>query len=80
MSCAMAKELVERELAALAKRFRKASGKSRAQAARDMEVSQPSIFHAEERPHLSLLKLRQRMIETYSPYKLTGPFYRLERK
>ena len=70
----------EKNLAALAKRFRKQSGKTRAQAAREMEVSQTSIFQAEEMPEQALLKLRVRMIETYSPYKVTGPVFLLEKK
>lgn len=60
----------EDELAALAKSFRKQAGKKRAQAAREMGVSQTSIFHAEESPGQSFLKLRSRMIEAYSPYKV----------
>ena len=75
------KQLVsEKNLAALAKRFRKQSGKTRAQSAREMEVSQTSIFQAEEMPEQALLKLRVRMIETYSPYKVTGPVFLLEKK
>jgi len=61
---------VEDELAALAQHFRKEAGKKRAQAAREMGVSQTSIFHAEESPEMSLIKLRSRMIEAYSPYKV----------
>jgi DNA-binding XRE family transcriptional regulator len=67
--------LSEQDLAALAKRFRKAAGKSRAQAAREMRVSQPSIFHSEESPEQSLVKLRIRMIEAYSQFKVTGPCF-----
>lgn len=76
----MAEQFQESELAALAKRFRKAAGKTRAQAAREMKVSQPSLFHAEESPNESLIKLRKRMIEHYSPFKLNGPMYFLKRK
>lgn len=77
----MAKErwLRERDLAALAKRFRIQAKKSRAQAAREMNVSQTSIFHAEESPEQSLLRLRTRMIEAYSPFRVVGPVFRLER-
>lgn len=74
------KLLVERELTALAKGFRKKAGKSRAQAAREMRVSQTSIFNAEESPAQSLLKLRVRMIETYSPFRVAGPVFRLQGK
>ncbi len=76
----MKKPIQERELAALAQRFREAAGKTRADAARDMRVSQVSIFHAEESPEQSLAKLRIRMIEAYSPYRVTGPVYLLRRK
>ena len=76
----MKKPIRERELAALAQRFREAAGKTRADAARDMRVSQVSIFHAEENPAQSLAKLRVRMIEAYSPYRVTGPVYLLKRK
>jgi DNA-binding XRE family transcriptional regulator len=70
----------ERELVALAKRFRKQAGISRAQAARDMAVSQTSIFNAEETPEQGLTKLRTRMIEAYSPFKVIGPVFHLEKK
>ena len=70
----------ENDLARLAKRFRKQAGKTRAQAAREMGVSQTSIFQAEEKPEQGLLKLRMRMIEAYSPFKVTGPVFYLEKK
>ena len=70
----------ERDLSVHAKLFRRQAGKTRAQAARDMEVSQTSIFHAEESPELPLIKLRRRMIEAYSKFKVTGPKYFLEEK
>ena len=78
----MSKEqlLTENELAAIAKRFRIEAKKSRAQAARDMKVSQTSIHHAEESPQLSLLRLRIRLIEAYSPFEVVGPVFRLTRK
>ena len=72
--------LVEKDLIALAKRFRKQAGKTRAQAAREMGVAQTSIFNAEESPGQSLLKLRMRMIEAYSPFKVVGPVFHLEKK
>ena len=72
--------MLEKDLAKLAKRFRKQAGKTRAQAARDMDVSQTSIFQAEEMPKESLLKLRTHMIEAYSPFKVTGPVFYLEKK
>ena len=72
--------LAEKDLVALAKRFRKQAGKTRAQAARDMAVSQTSIFSAEETPEQGLTKLRVRMIETYSPFKVVGPVFHLKKK
>ena len=65
----------EDELAVLAKCFRKQAGKKRAEVAREMGVSQTSIFNAEESPGLSLLKLRMRMIEAYSPYKVESRIF-----
>jgi DNA-binding XRE family transcriptional regulator len=70
----------EKELAALAKSFRKKAGKSKADAARELGVAAPSIFNAEEQPEMSLTKLRIRLIETYSPYEVSGPVFMLTRK
>lgn len=70
----------ENDLAVQAKMFRRKAGVTRAQAARDMGVSQTSIFNAEESPEQGLLKLRVRMIEAYSEYKVRGPVYLLETK
>ena len=70
----------ENDLAVLAKTFRRQAHTTRAQAARDMKVSQTSIFNAEETPDQSLLKLRMRMIEAYSQFKVRGPVYLLEKK
>lgn len=70
----------ENDLSVVARQFRRQAGRTRAQAARDMKVSQTSIFHAEESPELGLVKLRMRMIEAYSPYKVRGPVYLLEDK
>ena len=64
------RDLNEGDLLRLAKRFRRQAGKTRAQAAREMGVSQTSIFNAEENPAQSLARLRERMIEAYSPYKI----------
>jgi DNA-binding XRE family transcriptional regulator len=77
----MPKEFLnETELTALAKKYRKETGRRRAQAARDMGVSQTSIFHAEESPEQGLMKLRARMINMYSPFRVEGPCYVLRRK
>jgi DNA-binding XRE family transcriptional regulator len=70
----------ENDLAVLAKNFRREAGKTRAQAAREMGVAQTSIFNAEEKPGQSLLRLRVRMIEAYSKFKVRGPVYLLEEK
>jgi DNA-binding XRE family transcriptional regulator len=72
--------MCENDLAVLAKKFRRQAGKTRAQAAREMKVTQTSIFNAEESPDQSLLKLRMRMIEAYSQYIVRGPIYLLEKK
>jgi DNA-binding XRE family transcriptional regulator len=70
--------LTEKDLASLAKQFRKQAGKSRAEAARELKVSHVSIHRAEENPEESLLKLRTRMIEAYSQFKVIGPVFQLE--
>jgi hypothetical protein len=69
----------ERDLAALAKKWRQASGKSKAAAAREMGVKEPAILYAEEHPAKSFTKLRCRMIEAYSRSKISGPFYKFEK-
>jgi DNA-binding XRE family transcriptional regulator len=70
----------EKDLCRLARRFRKQAGKTRAQAAREMDVAQTSIFQAEEKPEQGLLKLRMRMIERYSGFKVVGPVFLLRPK
>jgi len=70
----------EPDLAIFAKRFRIQAEKTRAQAAREMGVSQTSIFRAEQVPEQSLLKLRVKMIEMYSPYLVRGPMFVLKKK
>jgi hypothetical protein len=45
-----------------------------------MGVSQTSIFQAEEMPEQALVKLRMRMIEAYSRFKVNGPVFYLKRK
>jgi DNA-binding XRE family transcriptional regulator len=72
--------LREKDLVRLAKLHRKKAGIRRAQAARDMGVSQTTIFHAEESPKLALTKLRMRMIAAYSPFKVIGPVFLLKRQ
>ena len=70
----------EKQLGALAKRYREAAGKSKADAARELGVAAPTVFIAEERPEMSLTKLRVRLIEAYSPFKVVGPVFYLKRK
>jgi DNA-binding XRE family transcriptional regulator len=74
------KPVSEKNLTALAKRFRKKAGKNRAEAAREMGVAQTSIFQAEEMPEQALFKLRSRMIEKYSGFKVVGPVFLLRPK
>ena len=72
--------LTENDLMALAKKHRKATGKTRATVARELGVARPTVVQAEENPEQSLTKLRIRIIETYSSYKITGSWYKLETK
>jgi DNA-binding XRE family transcriptional regulator len=65
----------EKELAALVKQCREQSGKSRAQVARELNVSRPTIFYAEEKPERGLHKLRKTIIETYSEYRVSDAVY-----
>jgi len=69
----------ERELAFLAKHFREKAGKSRAEVARELGVSKPSVTNAEEKPALSLTKLRIQIIESNSTYKVAGPTFSLKK-
>lgn len=70
----------ESDLASLAKEFRLKVGKTKIEAALELGVGRPSVQLAEENPEQSLTTLRIRMIEAYSPCKVTGPFYVLEKK
>lgn len=72
--------VAETELATLAKQFRERAGKSKNEAAAELRVGRPSVQLAEENPEQSLTKLRIRLIEKYSPYKVVGPVYLLKRK
>jgi DNA-binding XRE family transcriptional regulator len=75
-----AKEIVgEAELAALARRYRIAAGRNRAETARELGVARQAIIYAEDQPAKSFTKLRCRMIEVYSPYRVRGPVFLLER-
>jgi len=70
----------ESELAALAKECRLKSGKRKFEAAEDLGVGRPTMQLAEENPEQSLTKLRIRIIEKYSPYRVVGPVYLLEKR
>ena len=70
----------ETELAALAKQHRIKSGMNKVEAAALLGVRPPTVHLAEEDPEQSLTKLRCRMIEKFSPFKVTGPFFELRRK
>ena len=72
--------LKETELAALAKRCRIESGLNKVEAAAKLGVTPPTVHLAEENSEESLTKLRCRMIEMFSPFKVAGPFYQLQRK
>ncbi len=72
--------VTETELAGLAKKFREQSGKTKIEAAAELGIGRPSVQLAEENPEQSLTKLRVRLIEKYSPYKVVGPLYVLKRK
>jgi len=73
-------QVTEKELAALAKKYRIATGKNRAAAARDLGVVRQSLIHAEDFPQRSMHELRKRVIEKYSNYQVVGPVYWLEKK
>lgn len=70
----------EQDLATLAKQFRSEAGISKAQAGRELGVTRGTIQQAEEYPHVSLTKLRVKMIERYSPFSIAGPIFILKRK
>ncbi|MBI4429907.1 MAG: helix-turn-helix domain-containing protein [Ignavibacteriales bacterium] len=72
--------VTESKLSKLAKRYRIRSGKNKTQAAKELNVSRPTIHHAEEDPSQSLSKLRRKIIERYSPFKVVGPVFVLRRK
>ena len=72
--------LKETELAALAKKYRIESGLNKVEAAAALRVTPPTVHLAEESPEESLTKLRRRMIEKFSPFKVIGPLFQLQRK
>ena len=72
--------VTEAQLSSLAKKFREAAGKNRAETARELGVARPSVQQAEANPELSLFKLRKRIIEHYSTFEVEGPFFRLKER
>jgi DNA-binding XRE family transcriptional regulator len=70
----------ESELGELAKLFRSKSGKTKEEAAHELGVARSSLQLAEGTPGESLTKLRIRIIEKYSSFKVVGPVYLLKRK
>jgi DNA-binding XRE family transcriptional regulator len=75
------KEFVdESQLASLARKFRIKAGKNRAEAARHLGVARQAIIYAEDHPKKSFTKLRCRIIETYSPFKIKGPVFLVQSK
>jgi len=69
---------LEADLAALAKKFRKESGKTKAEVGRKLGVTRPTMQDAEERPEKNLTKLRIRIIKSCSKHYVAGPFYFLK--
>jgi DNA-binding XRE family transcriptional regulator len=70
----------ENDLASLAKQYRLAAKITKSEVARQLGVVKGTIHQAEECPEVSLAKVRIRMIEKFSPFKVSGRFYRLEKK
>jgi DNA-binding XRE family transcriptional regulator len=70
----------EPELAKLAKQFREQSGKFKAELGRELKVTRATMQDVEERPERNLTKLRRRIIEKYSPFRVIGPVYFLKKK
>ena len=73
------KEFVkEADLAKLAKAARKRARLTKAEVARQLRVTRGTIHQAEEYAEMSLTKLRIKMIEKYTPDRISGPFYQIE--
>lgn len=70
----------EPELAKLAKQFREQSGKTKAELGRELKVTRATMQDVEEHPERNLTKLRRRIIEKYSRFRVVGPVYYLKRK
>jgi len=74
------KKYSEAELALLAKFFREKSGKKKAQLARALDVTRATMQDVEGRPEKNLTKLRCRIIEHCSAFRVAGPAYWLEKR
>jgi DNA-binding XRE family transcriptional regulator len=70
----------EPELAALAKKFRMKSGKTKAALARELKVTRASMQDAEEHPGRNMTRLRIAIIEACSPHRIEGPLFALKRR
>ena len=65
-------------MAKLAKAARKRARLTKAEVARQLHVTRGTIHQAEEYVEMSLTKLRIKMIEKYTPHRISGPFYQIE--
>ncbi|MEI7730518.1 MAG: hypothetical protein WCO56_13155 [Verrucomicrobiota bacterium] len=70
----------EGELASLAKAARQHAHLSKAEIARQLNVTRGTIHQAEEYADMSLTKLRIKIIEKCSSSKISGPLYQIETK
>jgi DNA-binding XRE family transcriptional regulator len=68
------------ELAALAKKLRMKSGKTKAALARELKVTRASMQDAEEHPERNMTKLRIAIIEACSACRIDGPLFVLKRR
>ena len=74
------KLVTEKRLAKLAKKAREQLKISKAELGRQLGASKGAIHQAEEYADMSLTKLRIRMIEKCSGFKVLGPMFLLEPK
>ena len=65
-------------MAKLAKAARKQVHLTKAEVARQLRVTRGTIHQAEEYADMSLTKLRIKMIEKYTPDRISGPFYQIK--
>lgn len=67
--------LNEEGLSQLAKKAREDKGLTQALAAKILNVQQPTLAQAENNPKRKLTKLRIRIIQEFTGYKVEGPFF-----